>query len=203
VRRLRAAPAVDAPALEAPFCLEDVHAALSRMANHNAPGADGLPTELLKCSGPSGLQILLLLFNLIHDRECIPQGWREGTLVSVPKSGDLTNCANYRGLTLLPAISKLFSNLLMQRMSPPVALNDHQYAFRHGRGTADALFAPDATVRPRVQRGELTYLFFLDWSKAYDRVMHQALLARLAHKGVTGKLWRLIDALYQRCSARV
>jgi hypothetical protein len=153
-------------------------------------------------SGPSGLQILLLLFNLIHDRECIPQGWREGKLVSVPKSGDLTNCANYRGLTLLPAISKLFSNLLLQRASPHVELSDHQYGFRHGRGTADALFALDATVRPRVQRGELTYLFFLDWSKAYDRVMHHAFLARLAHKGVTGKLWRHIDALYQHCSAQ-
>jgi hypothetical protein len=67
-------------------------------------------------------------------------------LVSVPKSGDLTDCTNYRGLTLLPALSKLFSNLLLQRLSPHVELNDHQYGFRHGRGTADALFALDATV---------------------------------------------------------
>jgi hypothetical protein len=74
----------------APLCLEDVHAALSGMANHKALGADGLPIELLKYSGPSGLQILLLLFNLIHDRECIPQGWRAGKTVSVPKSGDHT-----------------------------------------------------------------------------------------------------------------
>jgi hypothetical protein len=70
------------------------------------------------------------------------------------------------------------------------------------RGTTDALFALDATVRLRVQRGELTCLFFLDWSKSYDRVMHHAFLARLAYKGVTGKLWQLIDAIYHRCSAR-
>jgi hypothetical protein len=61
------------------------------MANHKAPGADGLATELLKYSGPSGRQLLLLLFNLIRDRKSIPQGWREGMLVLVPKSGDLTN----------------------------------------------------------------------------------------------------------------
>jgi hypothetical protein len=122
--------------------------------------------------------------------------------VSAHKSGDLTNCTNYRGLTLLPALSTLSSNLLLQRLSLHVALNDHQYGFRHGRRTADALFALEATVRPRVQRGDITCLFVLDWSKAYDRVMHHAFLARLAEKGVTGKLWRLIDALYQRCSAR-
>jgi hypothetical protein len=107
-----------------------------------------------------------------------------------------------RGLTMLPAISKLFRNLLLRLVSPHVELKDHQYGFRHERGTADAQFALDATVRPRAQRGELTYLFFLDWSKAPNRVMHHALLARLAYKGVTGKLWRLIDSLYQCCSAR-
>jgi hypothetical protein len=102
--------------------------------------------------------------------------------VSVPKSGDLTNYANYQGLTLLPAISKLFNNLLLRWMSPHVQLNDHQCGFRHGRGTADALFALDATVGPRLQRGKRICLFFLNWSKAYDSVMHLACLARLAHK---------------------
>jgi hypothetical protein len=43
------------------------------------------------------------------------------TLVSAPKSGDLTNCSNYRGLTLLPSINKLFTNLLLQRLSPHVS----------------------------------------------------------------------------------
>jgi hypothetical protein len=62
--------------------------------------------------------------------------------------------------------------------------------------------ALDATLRPRVLCGELTCLAFLDWSKAYDYVMYHALFNRLAHKGVSGKMWRLIDALYPRCSAR-
>jgi hypothetical protein len=121
---------------------------------------------------------------------------------SVPKSGDVTNCANYQGLTLLPVISKLFNNLLLRWVSPHLQLNDNQCGFRHGRGTADALLALDATVGPRVQRGKRNCLFFLDWSKDYDSVMHLACLFRLAQKGVTGKLWRLIDARYQRCSAR-
>jgi hypothetical protein len=60
----------------------------------------------------------------------------------------------------------------------------------------DALFALDAAVQPRVQRGEIKCLAFLDWSKACDRVMHHAFLDRLAHKGVSGKMWRLIDALF-------
>jgi hypothetical protein len=203
VHRLRQVPAEDDLALGAAFSLEEVGQALSRMANHKTPGADGVPAELLKYCGPQGKELLVRLCNLIHDRECILRSWREGILVSVPKSGDLTACSNYHGLTLLPTITKLFTHLLLQRVRPHDQINDHQYGFRRGRGTADALFALDAVVRPRVQRGELTCLAFIDWSKAYDRVMHHAFLARLAHKGVSGKMWRLIDALYQRCSARV
>jgi hypothetical protein len=51
-----------------------------------------------------------------------------------------------------PCSQQLFSNLLLQRLSPRDELSDHQYGFRHGHRTADALFALDATVRPRVQR---------------------------------------------------
>jgi hypothetical protein len=139
---------------------DDLEQALSRMDNHMymAPAHDDLPTELLKYCGATGRKILLLLFSLLHDQECIPRGWREGSLVSVPKSRDLTKCCSYRGLTLLPAISKLSTSLLLQRASPRVELHDHQYGFRHGPGTADALFCLHATVRSCVQRSEVTCL---------------------------------------------
>jgi hypothetical protein len=130
----------------------------SRMATHKAPGEDGLP--MLQYCFRTGREVLLLLCNLVNDRECIPHGWREGILVSAPTSGDLTNCSNYRGLTLLPAISKLFTILLLQRVSPHVHLHDHQYGFRQGQSAADTIFALDATVSPRNQRGERTCLFF-------------------------------------------
>jgi hypothetical protein len=132
------------------------------MTHHKAPGADGVPAELPKNYGPQGKELLLCLCNLIHSLKCIPHSWREGILVSVPKSRDLTACSNYHGLTLLPTITKLFTNLLLQRVRPHVQPTDHQYGFRRGRGTADAFFALDARVRPRVQRGELTCLTFLD-----------------------------------------
>jgi hypothetical protein len=83
-----------------------------------------------------------------------------------------------------------------------VFMQSTQYAYNSRIYRLMSCMVQPCTVRPRVQRGELTCLFFFDWSKAYDRVMHQAFLARLAYKGVTGKLWRLIDALYQRYSVR-
>jgi hypothetical protein len=116
------------------------------MANHKAPAADGVAAELLNYCGPQGKELLLFLCNLIHGLEYIPHSWRDEILVLVPKSGDLTDCLNYHGLTLLPTITKLFTHLLLQRVRPHVQLNDHQYGLHWGRCTADALFALDATV---------------------------------------------------------
>jgi hypothetical protein len=86
----------DGAVLEAPFCLDDVRQALSPMVNNKAPQADGFPIKLLNYSRPYGRQILLWLFNLIHDRECIPQGGREGALVSAPKLEDLQTALTTR-----------------------------------------------------------------------------------------------------------
>jgi hypothetical protein len=121
----------------------------------------------------------------------VPSPWRKRILFSVLNSGDLSDCSKYRGLTLLPTITKLLTHLLLQRVRPHVQLNDHQYVF----GGGAVLQMPSLLW---VQRGELTCLASLDWSKAHNRVMHHACLDRLAHKDVSGKMWRLIDALYQQ-----
>jgi Reverse transcriptase (RNA-dependent DNA polymerase) len=101
----------------------------------------------------------------------------------------------------MPAIDKLFSQIMVKRLAAHVPLHDHQYGFRKGRSAFDALFALHAAVEPRVRNGLLSCLLFLDWSKAYDRVMHAAFLDRLAAKGVTGKAWRLVDAMYKNAGA--
>ena len=54
-----------------------------------------------------------------------------------------------------------------------------------------------------MRRGAVTFLLFLVWSKAYDRVMHDAFLTRLAEKGVRGRAWRLVDAMYRSASSLV
>ena len=183
--------------------LEEVQAGLRRMANHKAPGEDDLPAELLKSSGEEGARALRELFNTILTTECIPRKWRQGVIVSAYKAGDATDCGNYRGLTLLPAMDKLWSILVTARLEQHVPLHDHQYAFRKHRGTTNALFNMTSTIRTRHKARQGTFVFFLDAKKAYDTVPHPALLARLEAKGVTGKLWRIIDSMYSNAHSRV
>ena len=109
------------------------------LKNHKAAGGDGIPSELLKYSGGMGVQVLTHLFNAILSTRCVPSAWRKGVVVHLAKGGDGGDCSNYRPLTLLPIIDKLFAKLLSERISRVVCLHDQQYAFRPGRGTLNSL----------------------------------------------------------------
>ena len=95
--------------------------------------------ELLKYAGDAGCTMLTHLFNAVYDSGCIPASWRQGVISHAYKKGDASDCGNYRPLTIMSCIDKLFSTLLTARLMRVVELHDHQYAFRPGRGTLNAL----------------------------------------------------------------
>jgi hypothetical protein len=117
-------------------------------------------------------------------------------IVSLHKKGDATVPGNYRPITLLPVMDKLYMSVLAARLQKYVPLHDHQFAFRARRGTVDAVFAISETVRVRAAQGKPTYAFFQDMAKAYDSVWHSGLLYKLHSKGVRGRLWHVIRAAY-------
>ena len=54
-------------------------------------------------------QMLLILFDLVWDNQFTPTYWREGLIVSLFKKGDREDPGNYRGITLLDVVGKLYS----------------------------------------------------------------------------------------------
>ena len=179
-----------------PLKLVELHTALMKLPNRKAPGGDGMPAEILKRGGRAGELALLNLMNVVWCTGCVPQAWRKGEVVCVFKADDPLHCNNYRPLTMLAVLDKLFALLLEARLGVTVTLHDQQYTFRRARGTYDALFGLSGLLRSRARRGMPTFAAFFDAHKAYDTVNHASLLSLLADKGVTGALWRLVDKLY-------
>ena len=75
-----------------------------------APGPDSIPPEALWADAEETAAALIPLFKNIWNKEEFPQDWKEGHLVKLPKKGDLSNCNNYKGITLLIFPRKRFSN---------------------------------------------------------------------------------------------
>ena len=64
--------------------------------------------ELLKYGGEGMVLLLEKFFSVIWREEVVPRQWREGFIVNLFKKGDREQPGNYRGITLLSAVGKVF-----------------------------------------------------------------------------------------------
>ena len=87
---------------------EEIQGAIKQLKSGKAAGPDGIPAEALKADTETMVKMLHPLFKEIWKEEQVPTEWKEGYLIKLPKKGDLSNCANYRGITLLSVPGKVF-----------------------------------------------------------------------------------------------
>jgi hypothetical protein len=118
---------------------EEIRTAIIRLKNGKAAGPDDIPAEALKADIDTAAEVLYTLFGDVWDSESIPKDWKQGILVKVPKKGDLQECNNYRGISLLSVPGKVFCRVLLDRMTSAVneRLRDEQAGFRAGRSCTD------------------------------------------------------------------
>ncbi|GFX84865.1 putative endonuclease-reverse transcriptase [Trichonephila clavipes] len=100
------------------------------------------------------------LIQEIWEQEVIPKEWKMSTTYVIHKKGDILECSNYRGISLLCTSSKVFSNILFNRLSPQVenTVGDYQNGFRKGRSPTEQIF----NIRQVLEKTrELTCITFL------------------------------------------
>ena len=105
------------------------------MKNGKATGADNIPAEVLKVDPYLSADVLLPLFQEIWSFSKLPKEWKEGIIIKIPKKGDLNQCKNWRVVTLLAVISKIFNKIILERIknSLELGLRKEQAGFRHNR----------------------------------------------------------------------
>ena len=101
--------------------------AIRDLTNGKAPG-------LFKCDSELAAEILLPLFAKVWNGEGIPSDWSKGVIIPIPKKGTLSDCNNWRGITLLSLPSKIFCKVIVKRLSLAVneVMRQEQAGFRKG-----------------------------------------------------------------------
>ena len=132
----------------------------------------------------------------------IPQIWCIGIIIPVPKSGDKSRTDNYQGITLLPAVVKIFLTILSNRIYEWAELNTiiprEQFGFRVEHRTVDAIFIPNALIESKLRSQKKRYCCFVDLRKAFDSVDHQLLWHKLTQLSLSSKLLRLLMNIYSK-----
>ena len=91
------------------------------------------------------MPLYVILFNRILSSGVIPEDWVIGLIVPIfKKKGDITDCNNYRGITLLSCFGKLFTSIINERLNIFCEVNsilkETQAGFRKGYSTVDHIF---------------------------------------------------------------
>ena len=122
------------------------------------------------------MKMLDKLYTLIWKEECVSMKWR-ALIVSLFKKGDKEDPGNYRGITLLCVVGKVFCKILNDRL---VQYTDKSSKIHEGqtgicaglqvRCCIDNIFTLNELIQGRLKEGKKTFSFFLDIQKAYDSV---------------------------------
>ncbi|KAK3515953.1 hypothetical protein QTP86_004679, partial [Hemibagrus guttatus] len=185
--------------------VEEVKAAIHKMKNGKAPGEDGVCPEMLKAEEEETPLVLQCVLQDIWEKERCPDIWRIGTIIKLPKKGDLGDCNNWRGITLLPLTSKVFCRIILQRIiaAVDIKLRQEQAGFRKGKSCIDHIFTLRQILEQSHEWNSPLYLVFVDFEKAFDSLHRDSLWKILRHYGIPKKLVTIIQDLYKNFECRV
>jgi hypothetical protein len=118
---------------------KEIMQCIKEMKMGKAPGPVNINVEILKDLPELIAEALLPLFKQIWEAKEVPNEWREGILIKIPKKGDLTVCKNWRISMFLPTFSKIFTGIILNRIKSPVdaKLRREQAGFRENCGRPD------------------------------------------------------------------
>ncbi len=168
---------------------KSVRRALLNLNINKATGPDEIPARVLKRCAPELAPVFQRLFHLSLTKNTYPLCWKIAHIVPVHKKGDRSLTSNYRPISITSVISKVFEDLInkiiLKHLEVHSLLSDSQYGFRKSRSTADLLaFITHKWTNSFEAFGE-SRAVALDISKAFDRVWHKSLLAKLKTFGLT------------------
>ena len=182
-----------------PPTIIEISKAVKMLKNGKAPGDDGIQAELLKADINFTSRKLQGIFNEIWEKEQAPINWRRGLIFKIPKKGNLKECKNWRGITLLPIVSKILGRIIIDRIKNGIdnKLRKEQAGYRTNKSTIDQIFILRNIIEQSNEWQSTLYIHFIDFEKAFDSIHRESLWKIMRIYGIPDKLIAVVKALYK------
>ncbi len=172
-----------------PTTNEEISKILLNMKN-SSPGHDDIDVKILKKVSDSIVVPITHLCNLSLSNGNVPNDLKIAKIVPIYKKGTKDKLSNYRPVSVLPALSKIYERLVYNRLvnflDKHKILNKQQFGFRKNHSTSLAISALVDQFHETVERNEFMLGLFIDLSRAFDTISHKILLDKLCHYGIRG-----------------
>ena len=153
-----------------------------------AVGYDDIHAKLLKDAKITIAPILTKLVNISYRKSIFPRCMKMGIIKAVHKKDDPEDPANYRPLTILSTLSKVFersaADQQMKYYQENNILNETQHAYMKGHSTETCLSDMVNYIYNENDKGNLVGIASLDLSKAFDSICHSHLIQKLSNLGL-------------------
>ena len=182
------------PILDDPFNMQELHTAMSSMNKNKS--YIGICPGLIGILPITWLIFLLTVFNVIFTCVSYPLLWCYNKLIVLYKSGERLNCGNYRGISIMNTLAKLYDTLLLNRLTMWANVDKCQAGSQKGRGCIEQIMTLRMLCDYAKYKKVKLYVMFIDFSKAYDRVPRDKLVNVLKLLGCGRNMVRAIKAMY-------
>lgn len=180
-----------------PTNLEEIELLIDAIDVNKSSMIENINTRLLKDCLYLTMDKICILFNKILSDGIFPTAWKNACVIPIFKNGNKKTVSNYRPISLLPLISKLFEKIIHKRLYN--FLNDKRFfspqqcGFRPDLGTDDSIASMLNHIYCNLNEQTPTLAIFFDLSKAFDSIDHTILKLKLKAAGIKGSCYKLLD----------
>ena len=179
-----------------PATQNEIISIIKDLKNNN--NVNDIPTKLLKLAHQEVSLILANLFNAIIEQGFYPELLKHAVLTAVYKKGSKTDIKNYRPISVLKIIDKIFEKLLYVRLESFFQkcqlFSVNQFGFTKGKDTGIAVTKLIHEITVNLDNNNYSLCIFADLSKAFDTVNHSLLMKKLYRYGVRGNAYNLLES---------
>ena len=164
---------------------EDVKKVIKDLKTNKSVGGE-IPTQILKESEFTFETLENCINQSLKTTGEFPGSLKLGNLTPIYKKDDLLDKSNYRPVSILPLLSKVYERIIYKQLSQHAEqfLNKILCGFRKTHSTQHALFKLLQSWQKELDYGGFVGTILMDLSKAYDCISHELLVAKLECYGL-------------------
>ncbi len=170
-----------------------------------AVGCDGIPAKLIKMAAPSLAKSLTHLINKSISTSLFPDGLKLADIKPTYKCKDTLSKENYRPISVLPILSKIFESLLDDQLEEFIdnILSIYLSAFPKNYSCQSVLIKMIEDWKMALDKPQTTGAIFIDLSKAFDTFSHSLLLDKLKNYVLSDSAIKIMSSYLSKCFQRV
>ena len=187
---------VNIPLLDNTFIPDEVISQVNKMEADKSCGLDGIPPGVYKHLTMPWILLITSLFNLILTSGSYPLSWSKAKLFMLFKRGNRMDPNNYRGISVINSIAKIFDMVLCNRLEQWFKPYREQAGAQKGRGCLEHIVTLRLLTDYAKKKKRKLFIIFVDFKKAYDLVPRHILLSILRRLGCGAAMLGVIAAMY-------